>query len=194
MACLCSTIGRAVSRRSSSHENARNALAFAGRRSSPARHSAHTQNPARPIRSIPIDRLFSDEEDNALSGQPVAGPSHHREDADRLRATNLFRRTRVAQLEREREDRARHHRRAIRSGSQRGTLTANEANLRANENRAIDAIHRELLLSRVEAPLRNASASRGRDILRHGIRDAEDGVRRCIDCNWEIEDGVCQHW
>ena len=33
-----------------------------------------------------------------------------------------------------------------------------------------------------------------RDVMRRGIRDEADGVRRCVDCNWEIEDGRCEHW
>ena len=33
-----------------------------------------------------------------------------------------------------------------------------------------------------------------RDVNRYGMRDAEDGVRRCVDCNWEIENGRCENW
>ena len=30
--------------------------------------------------------------------------------------------------------------------------------------------------------------------VRRGLIDAEDGVQRCVNCNWEIEDGMCLHW
>ena len=33
-----------------------------------------------------------------------------------------------------------------------------------------------------------------RDVNRYGMRDADDGVRRCVDCNWEIENGRCENW
>lgn len=36
--------------------------------------------------------------------------------------------------------------------------------------------------------------TRGRDVQRLGMRDADDGVRRCLDCNWEIHNGRCENW
>jgi hypothetical protein len=29
---------------------------------------------------------------------------------------------------------------------------------------------------------------------RRGMADYSDGVHRCVFCNWEIEDGTCNHW
>ena len=31
-------------------------------------------------------------------------------------------------------------------------------------------------------------------VRRRGIEDREDRVQRCWNCNWEIEDGQCEHW
>lgn len=76
-----------------------------------------------------------------------------------------------------------------------GTADQEEENaLRATEEGAIDITRRALLLNRTGRPAHHARGHRNRDILRHGIRDVEDGVRRCIDCNWEIENGTCLHW
>lgn len=36
--------------------------------------------------------------------------------------------------------------------------------------------------------------STGRDILRQGILDEEDRVRRCIECGWEIDGKECARW
>lgn len=99
---------------------------------------------------------------------------------------------RLAQLERSRDAR----RRSVRAsraaeGNRHASTPENEALLRSEEDRAIAEARRLLLESRANHP---GPTARRRDILRHGLVDAEDGVRRCIDCHWEIENGQCQHW
>lgn len=63
------------------------------------------------------------------------------------------------------------------------------------ENGAIRRARQRLVDSRLE--IRNAGIVRdedGRDCNRMGVRDAEDGVRRCVDCAWELESGRCGGW
>lgn len=115
---------------------------------------------------------------------------HRRQEAEHLLVNDRSRRNQLDVLTRTRDARRRAHRRAG-GAAVRGE---EETRLRDAEDRAIATVRRELLLSRAERARNYASSSRGRDILRHGIRDAEDGVRRCIDCNWEIENGKCEHW
>lgn len=37
-------------------------------------------------------------------------------------------------------------------------------------------------------------AKKQRRVHTHGVDDVDDGVFRCWRCNWEIEDGQCEHW
>jgi hypothetical protein len=105
---------------------------------------------------------------------------------------------RLATLERQVAERDREMRRRRREGDER-TSEQRTADLRLH--RAQDR-HIAELRDEVARHARNATRDlverdgRGtrRDIMRRGIWDPEDRVRRCVDCNWEIEENRCQHW
>lgn len=69
-----------------------------------------------------------------------------------------------------------------------------EAHLRAGEDGQIALLSHRLDEARRGAARDGADTHRGRNVLARGMRDADDGVRRCIDCGWEIEHGRCDHW
>jgi len=73
----------------------------------------------------------------------------------------------------------------------------NTAAIRSRDQGRIATTREELAGARERVRRRQEVARRpmtGRDVVRQGVRDGDDGVRRCIDCNWEIEDGACGHW
>lgn len=124
---------------------------------------------------------------------PSLNGLRRRGEAEHLLVNDGTRQNQLDALTRARDERRRRHRRAPRNHDAIASREE-EDSLREVEDRAVATARQALLLSRVDRPRHHATSNRGRDILRHGIRDAEDGVRRCIDCNWEIENGECLHW
>lgn len=150
---------------------------------------------------VALEDLFSSEAPNTvpqnLPGQPhqdIANGLRRRHEAEHLQVNDRTRERNLNELLELRNARRRAHRAVARVHDTMNAGAQEEDRLREAEDRAIAAVRRELLLSRTARPRQHARLNRSRDVLRHGIRDAEDGVRRCVDCNWEIEDGICQHW
>lgn len=152
-------------------------------------------------RRVALDDLFSSDAPRTTH-QDAPGPSYQnavnglrrRHETEHLQVNDRTRERNLNELLELRNARRRAHRVVARAHRDLDDSALAEERLREAEDRAIAAVRRELLLSRTERPRQYGRANRNRDVLRHGIRDAEDGVRRCVDCNWEIEAGTCQHW
>lgn len=125
-------------------------------------------------------------------GNAEAGPSR-RAEGEHSELVRGMRARGLATLERRISERDRAARHLQRAGRASLALTA--------ADRADDARLREL---RAEVARDRRTATRAaverhgretrRDVMRQGVWDPEDRVRRCIDCNWELEDSKCHHW
>lgn len=142
-------------------------------------------------------------------------PPNHEEDVSdgSVRLENLFRfrtgeerrqdneydhlvlRMRHRQLQRTQEDIMNSRReRAIRGRPATQRERDVETRMRAAEDRQLRMLRHSFEVAQRDAARYGAEPHRERNVLARGMRDAEDGVRRCIDCGWEIEDGRCEHW
>ena len=127
----------------------------------------------------------------ARRGQLRREEREHARVVDRMRQRELDRL--LARID-ERRRIARLSSRNAESSAWAAAHNAAEARTRAREDEEVAQLTRELFRERSEQAERERRNEDRREVLSRGMVDREDGVRRCIDCGWEIEDGKCEQW
>ena len=127
----------------------------------------------------------------ASRGQLRREEREHARVVDRMRQRELDRL--LSRID-ERRRAARLSSRNAESSAWAAAHNAAEARTRAREDEEVAQLTRELFRERSEQAERGTRNEDRREVLSRGMVDREDGVRRCIDCGWEIEDGKCEQW
>ena len=121
-----------------------------------------------------------------------------RQEAEHVEVIRNMRARELANLERTIAARNREARRRQREGDDRDLRQrARDISRYFAQDERLAVLREEVGRDRRNATLnlvRRHGRGTRRDIIRRGVWDPEDRVRRCVDCSWEIENNRCQHW